>query len=385
MPKIRELMVENVEVEHVIVGAGVIGLAIGAALARKGREAFVLERGARIGCGISSRNSEVVHSGVYYETNSLKRCLCVEGRRLLYAYCAERGIAHRKCGKLVVATNEGEVAQVVALARRAQENGVENVELLDAGAVKRLEPALNAVAALHLRETGIVDANGLMQALACEIEEAGGAVLTWHDVVGGRRTSRDRFELEVATVSGELTIATRTLILAAGPWTHSVEARIDGLEQEHLPPLFLAKGSYFSLSGASPFDRLIYPAPVSGGLGVHVTLDLAGSARFGPDVERLASNDPDAVDFSVDPSRAEAFYAAIRRYWPELKEGALQPAYAGVRPKLCGPGAPNADFAIQGPRERGAGLVVLYGIESPGLTCALAIGEHVGDMLTSRE
>lgn len=375
-------MTERVDVENLIVGAGVIGLAIAASLARKGREAFVLEAGPRVGCGISSRNSEVIHSGIYYETNSLKHRFCVEGRRLLYAYCDNHGVAYRKCGKLVVAANDLEAEQILTIARRAEENGVENVEMLDAATARRLEPALHAVLALHVGETGIVDAHGLMLSLVGDIEAGGGAVLLDHRVVRGRRMASGRFEIDVATSNGRLTVSTRRLVLAAGPWTHAVAATIDGLASEDAPPLVLAKGSYFSHSGAPRFARLIYPAPAQGGLGVHLTLDLAGRMRFGPDVEWLASNDPDAVDFSVDPARADAFYDAVRRYWPELADGALQPAYAGVRPKLSGPGAAPADFSLQGPREHGLqGLVTLYGVESPGLTSSLAIGARVANML----
>lgn len=375
-------MVETVEVEHLIVGGGVIGLAIAADLARRGREAFVLEAGPHIGCGISSRNSEVVHSGIYYEAGSLKHLLCVEGRRRLYDYCEEHKLAYRKCGKLVVATSDAEAGQIAFLARRAEQNGVENVEVIDGAAAKRFEPALNATLALHVGETGIVDAHGVMLSLVGEIEAAGGAVLLQHRVIGGRQTAVGGFELEVETVDGRLVVTSRALVLAAGPWTQSLAASIEGVAHEQAPPLFLAKGSYFSHPGAAPFSRLIYPVPVHGGLGVHLTLDLAGAMRFGPDVEWLDTNDPDKVDFSVDPGRSEDFYASIRRYWPGLADGALQPAYAGVRPKLSGRGAPNADFLLQGPEQHGlARFVALYGIESPGLTSSLAIGARVVDML----
>ncbi len=375
-------MAERVEVENVVVGAGVIGLAVAASLAQKDREVFVLEAGPRIGCGISSRNSEVIHSGIYYETDSLKHRLCVEGRRLLYAYCDNRNIAYRKCGKLVVAADDREAENITAIARRAEANGVENVEIIDAAAAKRLEPMLHAVLALRVEETGIVDAHGLMLSLVGDIEAGGGAVLLDHRVVRGRRTASGRFELDIATTNGRLTVSTRALVLAAGPWTHAVAAAIDGLALEDAPPLFLAKGSYFAHSGAPRFSRLIYPVPAQGGLGVHLTLDLAGQMRFGPDVEWLASNDPDLVDFSVDPARADAFYASVRRYWPDLADGALRPAYAGVRPKLSGPGAAAADFSLQGPHQHGqSGLAVLYGVESPGLTSSLAIGARVANML----
>lgn len=366
--------VERVEIQNLVVGAGVVGLAVAAELARRGHEAFVLEAGPQIGCGISSRNSEVVHSGIYYETNSLKHRLCVDGRRRLYDYCRLHNVAHKKCGKLIVAITDAEADKVVALARQAEANGVENVELIDAPAAKRLEPALQATLALHVHETGLVDSHGLMLALVGDIEAAGGAVLLEHKVARGERKTGAGFEIEVSTPRGALMIATRNLVLAAGPWSHAVAARIAGVAELDRPPLHLAKGSYFSHAGAARFSRLIYPVPEPGGLGVHLTLDLGGAMRFGPDVEWLDCNDPDAVDFTVQAARGERFYASVRRYWPGLADGALQPAYAGVRPKLSGPGQPNADFLIRGPQDHGvAGLMELYGIESPGLTSSLAI------------
>jgi L-2-hydroxyglutarate oxidase LhgO len=374
--------VERVEVQHLVIGAGVVGLAAAAELARSGREVFVLEAGPRIGGGISSRNSEVIHSGIYYETGSLKHRLCVEGRRRLYDYCALHNVAHRKCGKLVVATSDAETSKVMALVRQAEANGVENVELIDGAAARKLEPALQATLALHVHETGLVDSHGLMLALVGEIEAAGGAVLLEHRVVAGERKAEAGFEIEVATRDGALLIAARHLVLAAGPWAHAVAAKIRGVAEIDRPPLHLAKGSYFSHAGAGRFSRLIYPVPEPGGLGVHLTLDLGGAMRFGPDVEWLDSNDPDAVDFSVDLARGARFYASVRRYWPGLADDALQPAYAGVRPKLSGPGAPNADFLIRGPQEHGvAGLVELYGVESPGLTSSLAIAALVASRL----
>lgn len=375
-------MIERVAVDNLIVGAGVIGLAIAAELAREGGEAFVLEAATQFGAGISSRNSEVIHSGLYYEEDSLKHRLCIEGRRRLYAYCDRHNVAYRKCGKLVVATDDNEAAQVEALARRAERNGVENVDLLDGAAAMRLEPALRATLALRVRETGIIDSHGLMLSLVGEIEAGGGAVLTNHRFVGARRIAPGLFNIDVSTPSGPLIIASRKLILAAGPWTHAVAALMGEALISCAPPFHLAKGSYFAHAGAARFSQLIYPVPAPGGLGVHLTLDLAGAMRFGPDVEWLASNDPDAVDFRVDPARNRCFYAAIRRYWPGLAEGALQPAYAGVRPKISGEGELSADFLIQGPQSHGiAGLVALYGVESPGLTASLAMGSAVSHML----
>jgi L-2-hydroxyglutarate oxidase LhgO len=375
-------MIEKVEVESLVVGAGIIGLAIGAELARRGRSIYVVEAGPKFGCGISSRNSEVIHSGIYYPTGSLKHLLCVEGRRRLYDYCEKHGVAYRKCGKFVVAADDSETEEIAALARRAEQNQVENVEILDGPTARRMEPALRAVSALHVKETGIVDSHGLMLSLLGEIEDAGGALMLNHRVIGGRLAKGGRHEIEVKSPSGALAITTSRLIIAAGPWTNTLIASFEGAAALNAPPLFLAKGSYFALSRPSPFTRLIYPLPVRGGLGVHLTLTLDGRARFGPDVEWLASNDPEQVDFRVDPARAQGFYASVRRYWPELADGALIPDYSGVRPKLAGPDAPAADFLPSGPRAHGfPGVVILYGFESPGLTSALAVGARVAKML----
>jgi L-2-hydroxyglutarate oxidase LhgO len=375
-------MIERVEVEHLVIGAGIVGLAIAGELARSGKNVFVLEAGSHVGCGISSRNSEVIHSGIYYPTNSLKHLLCVEGRRLLYAYCDSHGVAYRKCGKIVVAVDDLEAEEIAAIARRAAQNNVENVETLDAPAAKRLEPAVRAVSALHVKETGIIDSHGFMLSLVGEIEDSGGAVMLNHRVLSGRPSLAHRYELDVASPSGRLTITTRTLVLAAGPWTNALTAAIEGMGTIDAPRLFLAKGSYFAFSGRPTFTRLVYPVPVQGGLGIHLTLALDGRIRLGPDVEWLETRDPDQVDFGVEPSRAEGFYACARRYWPDLPDGSLSPDYAGVRPKLSGPGAPAADFLLQGPQQHGLpGVVALYGIESPGLTSSLAIGARVVSML----
>ena len=375
-------MVERIEVENLVIGAGVIGLAIGAAFARKGHEAFVLEAGPRVGCGISSRNSEVIHSGIYYPTNSLKHRLCVEGREMLYAYCDKRGISYARCGKLVVATDQREAEKVAEIAARASDNGIEGVTHLAAEAVSRLEPSIKAIAALRVRETGVIDSQGLLHSLVGEIEEGGGAVMLHHRVVGGSQMASGGFELDVLAPPGSLVVTTQNLIIATGLHTHAVAAAIDRELLAGAPPLRLAKGSYFSYSDRSPFRHLIYPAPVDGGLGIHLTFDLGGRARFGPDVEWLESSDPDAVDYRVDAGRANRFYAAIRRYWPDLGEGTLTPEFAGARPKLSGPGAQAADFLLHGPQEHGVpGAIALYGIESPGLTSSLAIGARVERIL----
>ena len=370
-----------VEVETLIVGAGVIGLAIGAEIARKGKPVFVLESGKAFGTGISSRNSEVIHSGVYYPQDSLKRRFCIEGRRLLYAYCERSNIKYRKCGKLIVATNAAEISKIEAIAKQAECNGVEAVVLLDGARARALEPALAAEAALHVQETGIIDSHAFMLSLVGEIESAGGSILCHHRVVGGRCAS-DSFELSVETPAGAFLVKTGVLILAAGLWSHALAAHLEGYDIAPLPALSLAKGSYFSYPGRAVFTRLIYPAPVEGGLGTHLTLDLGGQMRFGPDVEWLASNDPEQIDFNVDPDRVHSFYDAIRRYWPGLPEASLVPAYCGVRPKLSRHGEAAADFLIHHPQDHGiAGLVALYGIESPGLTSSLAIARHVVGLL----
>ncbi len=372
---------ETAEVETIIVGAGVIGLAIGAEIARKGGEVFILESGGAIGSGISSRNSEVIHSGVYYPEESLKCRLCVEGRPLLYAYCDGHSISYRKCGKLVVATCEPERSKIEAIARQAERNGVTGGKLIDAKSARALEPALAAVAALHLPETGIIDSHAYMASLCDEVGAAGGAVLLRHKVLGGQ-CSDGRFELNVDTPSGPLMVKTRRLVLAAGLWSHHLAGRLEGYEHAGVPPLTLAKGSYFSYSGSAVFTRLIYPAPVDGGLGTHLTLDLGGRMRFGPDVEWLDSNDPARIDFNVDAARSRSFYDSIRRYWPGLPAGTLVPDYSGVRPKLTGPRESAADFLLHGPQEHGIpGLVALYGIESPGLTSSLAIARRVVGLL----
>jgi L-2-hydroxyglutarate oxidase LhgO len=358
-------------VDVVVVGAGVIGLAAARALALAGREVLVLESERHFGTATSSRNSEVIHAGLYYPTGSLKARLCVDGRRQLYAYCAERGIACRRLGKLVVATRESQLTALQAIHERALANGVENCRLIDAVEAKRLEPQLACVAALHSAETGIVDSHGLMLALLGELEAAGGVVAC---AARFERAQR-RGDGWVVHTAGEAPFALGAgwIVNAAGLHAQEVAANIESLPPEQIPPRYLARGCYFQLSARAPFSRLIYPVPAPGGLGVHLTLDLGGQARFGPDVEWIED-----IDYTVDPRRADAFYAAVREYWPGLPDDALAPAYAGVRPKIAGPGEPAADFVIAGPSEHGVPrLVNLFGIESPGLTACLAIGAAV--------
>ncbi len=358
-------------IECVVIGAGVVGLAIGRALARAGREVLVLEAAAASGTGASARSSEVIHAGIHYPRGSAKARLCVAGRRLLYDYCAAHGIAHRRCGKLIVATAAAERPQLAAIESSARANGVTDLRWLEAAEVRQWEPALACVAALHSPSTGIVDSHGLMRSLAGEIERFGGAIACRTPLQRGAFDGGG-LRLEAGEGVDALELEAAVVINSAGLDAHAVARRL-GVPEQAIPPLHYAKGTYFSLRGHAPFSRLIYPVPEPGGLGVHLTLDLGGRARFGPDVEWV-----EHIDYTVDPARAARFQTAIRRYWPGLPEGALQPAYCGIRPKLSGPGQPPADFVIQGPGIHGiAGLINLYGIESPGLTAALAIAEVV--------
>ncbi|WP_029008599.1 NAD(P)/FAD-dependent oxidoreductase [Azospirillum halopraeferens] len=365
-------------VECVVVGAGVVGLAVARRLALAGREVVVLEAAEAIGTGTSSRNSEVIHAGIYYPSGSLKARLCVAGRDALYGFCAERGIAHRRLGKLIVATDGSQVAKLEAIRRQAAANGVEDLRLLDAAAVRALEPELHAVAALLSPSTGIIDSHGLMLALQGDAEDRG-AMIAFHSPLTGGRVTDDGIELAVGGAE-PTRIACTVLVNAAGLGAWDVARGLEGFPAAAVPPRRLAKGNYYAPErGRAPFRHLVYPVPEDGGLGVHLTLDLAGQARFGPDVEWL---DGTAHDHTVDPGRAGRFYDSIRRYWPGLPDGCLVPAYCGIRPKLSGPGEPAADFLIQGPADHGiGGLVNLFGIESPGLTACLAIADAVAARL----
>lgn len=370
------------QVDVIVVGAGVVGLATARELALAGLEVLIVEREGAIGSGISSRNSEVMHGGMYYATGSLKARLCVRGRRSMTAYLAERGLPHRLCGKLIVATSEAEVPKLQAILARGHANGVDDLELIDGAQARTLEPALSAVAALWSPSTGIVDTHALMTALLGDAENAGALLALRSPLVGAER-SGDRW---IVRTGGDepFEMAARWIVNAAGLGAQAVARSIAGLAPAQIPPQRLAKGHYFALSGRAPFTRLIYPTPVDGGLGVHLTLDLGGQAKFGPDVEWLPAGATEAdIDYAVDPSRQAAFEADVRRYWPGLPEGALQPAYSGVRPKLGGPGEPAADFVIAGPAAHGcAGTVQLFGIESPGLTASMAIAEEVRALVT---
>ncbi|HVW68952.1 MAG TPA: NAD(P)/FAD-dependent oxidoreductase [Steroidobacteraceae bacterium] len=358
------------DVDAIVIGAGVVGLAVARALGLRGRETLILEAEDSFGTGTSSRNSEVIHAGIYYPKGSLKARLCVAGRERLYAFCAEHGVPHRRCGKLIVATSEAQLAQLKKIQGAARDNGVD-LEWLSRAQALALEPRLVCEAALHSPATGIVDSHALMLALLGQAEGHGATLVTGSRVTGIRRDGGGG--LLVAVNGEEPALRANTVINSAGLHAPQVAGLLEDFPRQHLPKAYFAKGNYFSLTNRSPFERLVYPIPEPGGLGVHLTLDLAGRARFGPDVEWVES-----CDYAVDPRRAERFYAAIRAYWPDLADGALQPAYAGIRPKISGPTEAAADFRIDGPEVHGvAGLVNLFGIESPGLTASLALADHV--------
>jgi L-2-hydroxyglutarate oxidase LhgO len=374
---------DRFETEVVIIGAGVVGLACGAAFARTGAETIVLESETHIGSGISSRNSEVIHAGIYYPTDSLKHQTCIEGRRALYQYADERGLSYKKCGKLIVATSEAEDVAIENLAQRGSANSVEGLNRISRDQATRLEPELYCTSALHSTQTGIIDSHGFMLALQGEIEDNGGYVICQSTVDQVTVLADGRFELSVLGTTPAKLVCEK-LVNAAGLHAQDVAGRMEFLPASTIPRLFLAKGSYFQCTSKAAFSRLIYPAPVDGGLGVHVTLDMQGRMKFGPDVEWLDHADPSHVKYDVDLSRASQFYQAIRRYWPGLPDGAIVADYAGCRPKLSGPGMPAADFMIQGSEAHLINaLINLFGIESPGLTASLSIASHVYRQLKS--
>jgi L-2-hydroxyglutarate oxidase LhgO len=363
------------EIECVVVGAGVIGLAVARALALAGYGVLVLERAYTIGFETSSRNSEVIHGGLYYPAGSLKAHSCVAGRQRLYAYCREHGVPHAQLGKLIVATSEIEIPGLERIAAAARANGVDDLAWLNRAQAQRLEPALRCVAALLSPSTGIVDSHALMLAYQGEAEAAGAIVVLRTPVLSGK-VCDGGFDLAIGG-DEPTAIRCRFLVNAAGLYAPALARAIEGVPPETIPPAYFCRGVYFTLAGRAPFGRLIYPVPVAGGLGVHITLDLADQARFGPDVEWISS-----VDYTVDPARGEKFYDAVRTYWPDLRNGSLQPGYAGIRPKIAGPADPAADFVVQGPEIHGVpGLVNLYGIESPGLTSSLPLADEVARKL----
>lgn len=379
-------MNDTAEADAVVVGAGVVGLACARALALAGHEVLVLERHGAIGTEISSRNSEVIHAGLYYPAESLKARLCVEGRQALYAYLDAHKLAHRRCGKFIVATDEAQTAELQAIAARARANGVDDIAEVSAAAARAAEPALSCLAALASPSTGILDAHAFMLSLRGEIEDRGG-VLAFNAPFERAEALADGFLLHVGGAA-PMRLRTRTLVNSAGLAAVALAHAIDGLDPVHVPQAFFAKGNYFALAGRAPFSHLIYPVPEKAGLGVHLTLDMGGVARFGPDVEWIATPEDmktATFDYAVDRARGAVFETAVRRYWPALEEGALEPAYAGIRPKISGPADPAADFMISGPETHGLqGLVNLFGIESPGLTASLAIADEVVARLDAR-
>jgi len=364
------------DVYCIVIGAGVVGLAVARALARGGREVLILERERHFGMHTSSRNSEVIHAGIHYTPQSLKARLCVSGRDLLYQYCVERGIGHRRCGKLTVATSAEQLAALEKIEINARASGVFDLEWLSAAEAARVEPQLHCLRALWSPSTGIIDSHAYLQSLLADAE-ASGATIAYGTQVTSLRPTPAGIEI---TIEGESDAVVRaaTTVNCAGLQAHQVAASIEGFPPQHIPAVRYAKGSYFALSGVSPFTRLVYPAPRAGGhLGIHLTIDLAGAARFGPDTEWV-----DAIDYAVDPQRAAFFAEVIREYWPQLNARRLYPAYAGIRPKISGAGEATRDFCISGPDDHGlAGMVNLFGIESPGLTASLALGETIAAMI----
>jgi L-2-hydroxyglutarate oxidase LhgO len=360
-------------VDCVVIGAGVVGLAVGRALAASGREVIVVDRNAGIGEETSSRNSEVIHAGVYYPTGSLKARLCVSGKRMLYAYCEARQVPHRRCGKLIVASDAAQSDRLEALSRHAASNGVDDIERIDMSELKRREPEIEGFAALWSPSTGIVDAHALMLALRGDLEAANGIVAT-RTAVRSIHVADDGVRLAIESDDDESLLVARTVVNSAGLSALDLAASCTGIDTRDVPKGFLAKGNYFIYAGAAPFRTLVYPLPIDGGLGIHATLDLAGKLRFGPDVEWV-----DAIDYAVDPSRGALFAESIRRYWPSIRVEDVVPGYAGIRPKLAGPGEVPADFRIEVAASGSSRqLVHLFGIESPGLTAALAIADEVG-------
>ena len=360
-----------------VAGAGVIGLAVARALALAGHEVIVAEAANAIGTGISSRNSEVIHAGLYYPSGSLRARHCLAGRRTLYRVAASHGVPHRKCGKLVVAAQAGEIARLQAIHAQAVANGVEGVAIISAQEAQKLEPALSCVAAMISPETGVVDSHRFMLALRGDLEDHGGAI-AFNTPIERLERSRGGWQARFGG-SDPQSIAVDAVVNCAGLGAQRLARATAGYPCERIPRLVLAKGNYFNYSGRPAFSRLIYPVPVPGGLGVHVTLDLAGRMRFGPDVEWIESE-----NYDVASERAQSFYASIRKYWPALPDNSLAPDYAGIRPKLSGPGEPAVDFMVEGPAQHGlAGLVSLFGIESPGLTCALPLAAQVTRYLSA--
>lgn len=359
-------------VDCIVVGAGVVGLAVARAIALTGREVLVLEGTDAIGTGTSSRNSEVIHAGIYYPAGSLMARFCVAGKQMLYRFAAERGVPHVNCGKLIVATSEEEAGKLASIQARAAANGVPDLRMISGDEARAMEPALRCTAALVSPSTGIVDSHGYMLALQGDAEHAGAFFAFHSPVIGGEVTDEG-----IVLRTADMEVRAHLVINSAGLHAPDLARGIAGMPAEHVPTPYYAKGNYFSLTGKNPFSRLIYPVPVPGGLGTHLTVDMGGQARFGPDVEWVES-----LDYEVDPRRGDLFYESIRRWWPELRDGALSAGYSGIRPKIVPPSVAVQDFLIQGPAVHGVkGLINLFGIESPGLTASLAIGDHVREMV----
>lgn len=366
---------EEAEVETVVIGAGVVGLACARALAMAGDDVIVLEAADAIGTETSSRNSEVIHAGIYYPTGSDKAKLCVEGKWMLYDYCASHGVPHSNCGKLIVATEDAHLEKLQAILDKGAENGVDDLEQIGANQAISMEPALSCIAAINSPSTGIVDSHSLMLAYQGDAEDHGAMIAFNAPVLRGEVTSTGT----VLDVGGDnpMRIKAQKVVNSAGLHAMHLAEKIEGLDPAKIPPTFYCKGSYFTMARKSPFTRLIYPMPQAAGLGVHVTLDMGGQIRFGPDIEWV-----EEMDYEVDPARGDSFYEAVRAYWPDLPDGALEPGYSGIRPKIAKPGGAGLDFMIQGPEEIGVGgFVNLFGIESPGLTSSLAIGKRVQNLL----
>ncbi len=367
----------NERLDCVVIGAGVVGLAVARALALRGREVVVLEAANAIGTGASSRNSEVIHAGIYYPAGSLKALLCVQGREQLYAYCEARGVAHTRLGKVIVAATDAELPTLAKYLHAARANGVHDLEQLDRARIHELEPSVKCVAGLLSPSTGIIDSHALMLALQGDVEANGGVLALGSPVLSGV-VGDNEVRLEVGGTE-PTSVTARSVVNSAGLAAPAVARSLDGLRRARVPQEYFARGHYFVLNGLSPFRRLVYPIAEHGGLGVHVTLDLAGRARFGPDVEWI-----EKPDYAFDRSRKPQFVAAIRRYYPELDETRVEEGYTGIRPKISGPAETAADFVISGPADHGVrGLVNLFGIESPGLTASLAIAERVADAFRS--
>ena len=373
------------QVDCVVIGAGVVGLAVAREMALQGRETILLEREKAFGTIASARNSEVIHAGIYYPKDSLKATLCVEGNRLLYEYCRSHQVATQAYGKLIVA-DESQINDLQAILYKAQNNNVPEIKMISGVEAKQLEPKLKCAAAILSSSTGIVDSHGFMLSLLGGFEDAGGMIAYQSPLISAKpigNAAEGGFELEVGGPAG-MKIQTKLLINCAGLSAPAVAQKIEGLDQNQIPKAYFAKGNYFSLTGKSPFHHLIYPIPEPGGLGVHLTLDMGGQAKFGPDVEWLDIETEEQIDYTVNPTRGEGFYEAVRRYWPELKDNALQPDYSGVRAKIVPPNTPAGDFCFNTPQDHGLqGLYNFYGFESPGLTSSIAIARHLEGKIKS--